>query len=56
MIHLLESNPDLSPKACYDIANSAIMHVVESLGSSEIWLLRQTYSQQAKMDKILKIH
>ena len=25
---LLESNPDLSPKACYDIANSAIMHVV----------------------------
>ncbi|MFQ5783157.1 MAG: cell division protein FtsZ [Nitrosopumilus sp.] len=33
---LLESNPDLSPKACYDIANSAIMHVVESLDSSEI--------------------
>jgi len=33
---LLESNPDLSPKACYDIANSAIMHVIESLGSSEI--------------------
>jgi len=33
---LLESNPDLSPKACYDIANSAIMHVVESLSSSEI--------------------
>jgi cell division protein FtsZ len=33
---LLESNPDLSPKACYDIANSAIMHVVKSLGSSEI--------------------
>ena len=33
---LLESNPDLSPKTCYDIANSAIMHVVESLGSSEI--------------------
>jgi len=33
---LLQSNPDLSPKACYDIANSAIMHVVESLGSSEI--------------------
>ena len=33
---LLESNPDLSPKACYDIANSAIMHVVESLGSSEM--------------------
>ena len=33
---LLDSNPDLSPKACYDIANSAIMHVVESLGSSEI--------------------
>ena len=28
---LLESNPDLTPKACYDIANSAIMHVVKSL-------------------------
>lgn len=33
---LLESNPELSPKACYDIANAAIMHVVESLGTSEI--------------------
>lgn len=33
---LLESNPDLSPKTCYDIANSAMMYVVESLGSSEI--------------------
>ena len=33
---LLESNPDLSPKSCYNIANSAIMHVVESLGTSEI--------------------
>ncbi len=33
---LLESNPDLSTKACYDIANSALMHVVESLGKSEI--------------------
>jgi cell division protein FtsZ len=33
---LLESNPDLSPKACYDIANSAILHVVKSLKSSEI--------------------
>jgi len=33
---LLESNPDLSPKACYDIANSAIMHVVNSLNSSDI--------------------
>lgn len=33
---LLESNPDLSPKACYEIANSAMMHVVDSLGSSEI--------------------
>ena len=33
---LLESNPDLSPKACYDITNSAIMHVVKSLGTSEI--------------------
>ena len=33
---LLESNPDLSPKVCYRIANSAIMHVVNSLESSEI--------------------
>ncbi len=33
---LLESNPDLSPKSCYNIANSAMMHVVESLGTSEI--------------------
>ena len=33
---LLESNPDLSPKACYDIANSAITHVVKSLGSSDM--------------------
>jgi cell division protein FtsZ len=33
---LLDSNPDLSPKECYGIANSAMMHVVESLGKSEI--------------------
>ena len=33
---LLESNPDLSTKDCYSIANSAIMHVVGSLNSSEI--------------------
>ncbi len=33
---LLESNPDLSLKSCYDIANSAIIHVVNSLNSSEI--------------------
>jgi cell division protein FtsZ len=33
---LLENNPDLSPKSCYKIANNAIMHVVCSLGSSEI--------------------
>jgi cell division protein FtsZ len=33
---LLESNPDLTPKACYSIANSAIMHVVKSLESLEI--------------------
>ncbi len=33
---LLESNPELSPKACYGIANSAMMHVVQSLNSSEI--------------------
>ncbi len=34
---LLESNPDLRSKACYDIANSAIMHVVKSLESSEMY-------------------
>ena len=33
---LLESNPDLNPKICYEIANSAMMHVVNSLDSSEI--------------------
>ena len=33
---LLESNPDLTPKACYSIANSAIMHVVKSLETNEI--------------------
>jgi cell division protein FtsZ len=33
---LLESNPDLNPKTCYDIANSAILHVVESLSSSDM--------------------
>ena len=33
---LLESNPDLSPKTCYSIANSAIMHVVKSLETVEI--------------------
>jgi len=33
---LLESNPDLSIKACYDIANSAMIHVINSLNSSEI--------------------
>lgn len=33
---LLNSNPDLSPKKCYDIADSAIMHVVKSLGTTKI--------------------
>ena len=33
---LLESNPDLTPEACYSIANSAIMHVVKSLETLEI--------------------
>ena len=33
---LLESNPDLNPKKCYNIANSALMHVIESLSSSEM--------------------
>ncbi|MDH3611019.1 MAG: cell division protein FtsZ [Nitrosopumilus sp.] len=33
---LLESNPDLSTSACYEIANSAVIKVVNSLHSSEI--------------------
>ena len=33
---LLDSNPDLTPKSCYNIANSAIMHVIKSLESSEV--------------------
>jgi len=33
---LLESNPDLTAKTCYDIANSAVLHVVNSLKSSDI--------------------
>jgi len=33
---LLDSNPDLSPKQCYDISNNAIMHIINSLSSSEI--------------------
>ncbi len=33
---LLDSNPELSPKSCYSIANEAIMHVVKSLETSEL--------------------
>lgn len=33
---LLESNPNLSVKSCYEIANSAIMHVVKSLESLDV--------------------
>ena len=33
---LLDSNPDLNSKQCYEIANNAIMHVVDSLSSSDI--------------------
>jgi len=33
---LLESNPDLTAKTCYNIANSAIMHVIKSLRTTEI--------------------
>ena len=33
---LLESNPDLNTSACYEIANSAVLKVVNSLYSSEI--------------------
>ena len=33
---MLNSNPGLTPKVCYNIANSAIMHVVKSLDSAQI--------------------
>ena len=33
---LLEGNPDLTPKECYDIANSAVMHVAGALCTSGI--------------------
>ncbi len=33
---MLESNPDLTSKECYDIANSAILHMAGSLKSSQI--------------------
>ena len=33
---LLESNPDLTAKDCYSIANSAITHIVKSLETTEI--------------------
>jgi cell division protein FtsZ len=33
---LLESNPNLNSKTCYEIANNAIMHIVSSLTSLEI--------------------
>ena len=33
---LLESNPNLTAKACYGIANSAISHIVKSLETTEI--------------------
>jgi len=52
---LLESNPDLSPKACYSIANSAIMHVVKSLETTEI-SSETNILLQVKMDKVLKNH
>jgi len=33
---MLESNPDLTAKSCYDIANSAVLHMAESLKSSQV--------------------
>ena len=33
---MLESNPDLTAKSCYTIANSAILHMAESLKSDQI--------------------
>ena len=33
---LLESNPSLSPKTCHNIANKTILHVIDSLKTSEI--------------------
>ena len=34
---LLQSNPDLTAKDCYSIANSAISHIVKSLETTEIY-------------------
>ena len=33
---LLESNPDLNVKTCYEIGNSAMMHVIKSLKTTKI--------------------
>ncbi|MGQ0376444.1 MAG: cell division protein FtsZ [Nitrososphaerota archaeon] len=33
---LLDCNPDLTQKACYEIANSAMLHVINSLKSSSL--------------------
>lgn len=33
---LLESNPDLTPKECYEIADTAIMHVLGSIDDSSL--------------------
>ncbi len=33
---LLESNPSLSPNACFDIANNAILYMVSALSTAEI--------------------
>lgn len=33
---ILDSNPDLSVKECYKIGNSAIMHVISAIASSDI--------------------
>ena len=33
---LLESNPDLNVKTCYEIGNSAMMHVIKSLRTTKI--------------------
>ena len=53
---LLESNPDLTSKACYNIANSAIMHVVKSLESSEIYsetsILTTSKNEQSMEDSL----
>ncbi len=49
---LLESNPDLSVKSCYEIGNSAVLHIVNSLNNSEISQEPHILSTSKNVDNI----